>query len=186
MIGPENSTRHIGRRRILQLGLAGLCALAPAPVLAAVPKERPRSLSLYNLHTSEKLKATYWADGDYIAEELSAIDHLLRDFRSGEVARIDVNLLDLLNSLHERMDSAEPFNVISGYRSPKTNAALAQAGRGVAKRSLHMQGMAIDIRLPGRRLRQLHGAAKDLRGGGVGYYPGPDFVHLDVGRVRYW
>lgn len=99
---------------------------------------------------------------------------------------IERRLLDLLHRLHATLDTSEPFHVISGYRSPDTNAMLLARGGGVARHSLHMDGQAIDLRVPGRALSKIRGAALALRGGGVGYYPGSDFVHVDVGRVRWW
>ena len=156
----------------------------PAQPKLIQPAERV--LRLQNLHTGESLKATYWAEGRYIAPALKDIDFVLRDFRTGDVASVDLRLLDLLHLLRNRMESSEPFHVISGYRSPKTNATLAQQSGGVAKKSLHMKGMAADVRLPGRALSDLKHAAVSLKLGGVGYYPKSDFIHMDVGRVRYW
>jgi len=176
--------RVVGRRRFLALGAMAACALGSAPARALVAGQR--SLSFHHLHTGEQLTATYWADGAYVGEALATIDRLLRDFRTDEVKAIDRRLLDLLNLLGRKMDSQAPYEVISGYRSPATNATLAAASGGVAKKSLHLRGMAIDVRLPGRRLKDLHRAALAVRGGGVGYYPASDFVHVDVGRVRSW
>ena len=119
-------------------------------------------------------------------QALADIDHILRDHRTGEVKAIDTRLLDLAHAVGESLRDHGPFHVISGYRSPKTNALLRAGGNGVAGKSLHLQGKALDIRLPGTDLPVLHRAAVDLKGGGVGYYPGPNFVHIDVGRVRYW
>jgi uncharacterized protein YcbK (DUF882 family) len=143
-------------------------------------------LAFDNLHTGEKLKTVYWRDGEYLPEAMRHIDWLLRDFRAEEIHPIDPRLLDLLAALHARLASRRPFEVISGYRSPATNAMLARLSGGVAQNSLHMQGMAIDIRVPGRDLRCVRAAALSLRCGGVGYYPSSDFVHLDTGRVRSW
>ena len=145
-----------------------------------------RSLSFHHLHTGEKLKLTYWANGQHIPEALAEIDHILRDFRTDETTSIDVGLLDLLHRVRQSLDTFEPFHIISGYRSPATNRKLASKGSGVAKRSLHMQGKAIDVRVPGRPLRMLHKAAVAQKSGGVGKYPKSGFVHMDVGRVRYW
>lgn len=156
------------------------------PSLSQAATRGQRSLSFYNLHTDERLRATYWADGQYIPEALREIDRVLRDFRTGDVHAMDRKLLDLLVALHARMETREPFAVISGYRSPKTNAMLADASSGVARRSLHMDGKAIDVRIPGRKLADLRKAAVALRMGGVGYYPRSDFVHVDTGRVRAW
>jgi uncharacterized protein YcbK (DUF882 family) len=111
---------------------------------------------------------------------------VLRDHRSDEVSPIDTRLLDLLHTLSDKLDTTSQFHVISGYRSPATNAKLAEKSNGVARHSLHMDGLAIDIRLPGRELADVRRAAIALRSGGVGYYPGSNFVHMDVGRVRTW
>ena len=176
----------LNRRRFL--GIAGAAALSgmAAPALAAPFAPRPRLLAFDNLHTGEKLKTVYWADGEYLPEAMRHIDWLLRDFRTEQIHSIDPRLLDLLADLHVRLDSRQPFEVISGYRSPETNAMLASLTDGVAQNSLHMQGMAIDIRVPGRHLRYVRTAALALRRGGVGYYPSSDFVHVDTGRVRTW
>ena len=178
----------IGRRSLLVAGAAaGLAALIPGVVRAAVPEAGARRLAFHNLHTGERLSTVYWADGGYLPDAMAEIDSLLRDHRTGDVAPIDARLLDLLHALHGRIEADGPFHVISGYRSPRSNTLLrAKGGGGVAKRSLHMKGMAIDIRLPGRDTRDLHRAARSLKGGGVGYYRKSDFVHVDVGRVRYW
>lgn len=163
---------------------AHVSAVVPAPVPTADGPDR--LLSFYNLHTDERLKTVYWSQGDYVPEALTEINHILRDFRTGTVVPIHTDLLDLLNRLSATLDTSRPFDIISGYRSPKTNAMLRHRTEGVAKRSLHMRAMAADIRVPGRRLKDLRRAAVALRGGGVGYYPKSDFVHVDVGRVRYW
>jgi uncharacterized protein YcbK (DUF882 family) len=143
-------------------------------------------LSFYNTHTGERLKSVYWAAGDYIAESLREINHILRDPRNDQVHDIDPRLLDLLFALRKEIDANQPFHVISGYRSPDTNAFLRAHSSGVAENSLHLVGQAIDIRSPGRTLSNLRKAAMALKGGGVGYYPKSDFVHVDIGRVRYW
>jgi uncharacterized protein YcbK (DUF882 family) len=128
----------------------------------------------------------YCAKGRYLPGALADINHILRDHRTGEIKAIDIRLLDLLYALGLKLEDRGPFHVISGYRSPKTNAILRAHGQGVAKNSLHLQGKAVDIRLPGCDLSVLRHAAMNLKGGGVGYYPGPHFVHIDVGRVRHW
>lgn len=179
----------LGRRRVLAFGL-GTAALAVASpqggAFAALPQSGARTLGLINTHTNEKIAATYWRDGVYDAGALKDINYVLRDFRTGEVAAIDTNLLDLLVDLHRRAGSRKAFEVISGYRSPKTNAMLASASGGVAKRSLHMDGKAIDIRLHDVPLSDLRQAALAMKAGGVGYYKESDFVHVDTGRVRQW
>jgi uncharacterized protein YcbK (DUF882 family) len=143
----------------------------------------------HNLHTDEKLDAVYWEQGRYVPDALHAVNTVLRDFRTGDVHMMDPALLDLLVAVSAKTETNSPFYVISGYRSPQTNAMLRDeggAGTGVAKRSLHLEGKAIDIRLGDVALSHLHNAALSLGGGGVGYYPTSDFVHLDVGAVRQW
>lgn len=174
----------LGRRHFL--AGAGSVLLAPSARAAILPDVR--SLAFDNLHTGERLKIEYWAEGDYVPQALAEVNHLLRDFRSGDVHPIAPQLLDLLVLLRQRLETAAPVTVISGYRSPATNAMLrgAHEHSGVASKSLHMQGMAIDLRIAGRSLEQVHNAAMSQRGGGVGFYPKSDFVHVDVGRVRSW
>lgn len=182
----EPAVGNVGRRAILGIGLAGLASMAAGPAFAALNKPRERTLSLHNLHTGETIRTTFWADGVFQAAALRDIDFVLRDYRTDEVTEIDPQLLVLLHRITQTTGVDAPFEVISGYRSPNTNAALANASSGVAKKSLHMQGMAIDVRLPGLRLRHLRDTAKRLQSGGVGYYPKSDFVHIDTGPVRYW
>jgi len=176
----------VGRRRILLWGLASSCAAAPVPCWAASLAGTRRSLSFVNLHTGETLDAVYWSKGAYQRNALTDINHLLRDFRTGDVRAIDVRLLELLHALQAKMGTRSAFQVISGYRSPATNAMLAARSDGVARQSYHVRGMAIDISLADRQLPALRDAALDLRSGGVGYYPKPGFVHVDVGPVRTW
>lgn len=178
----------LNRRGFLKAGAAVLAAGLSGKVFAAIPGAAvpERKLAFYNTHTGEQLKAVYWADGAYQADGLAEIYRLLRDHRSGEVSPIDTKLLDLLHTLSASLDTEAQFQVISGYRSPTTNAKLAERSGGVAKHSLHMEGLAIDIRVPGRDLSDVRRAAIALGGGGVGYYPSSNFVHVDVGRVRTW
>lgn len=175
------------RRHALTLLAGAATALIAAPAIAT-PRFAPdrRSLAFHNLHTGESLDLVYWSGGTYQPDALGQIDHVLRDFRTGDVHPIDPRLLDLLVRVNQQLDSTGPFQVISGYRSPATNAMLRRESEGVAKSSLHMQGQAIDVRVPDRALASLRRVAMDLRSGGVGYYPQSDFVHIDVGRVRYW
>ena len=149
----------------------------------------PRRLRFHNLHTDEKLDAVYWEDGHYVPDALHAVNHVLRDFRTGDMHMMDPGLLDLLVAVQARTETQSPFYVISGYRSPRTNAMLRDEGgasTGVARKSMHLEGKAIDLRLADVQLSHLHNAALSLGGGGVGYYPTSDFVHMDVGPVRQW
>lgn len=191
----EAQTTCPHRRRFLQYGFAAASSLVIPEALAGAKNTGPadakallgeRKLSLLNLHTGENLTATYWAEGQYQPAELAAINRVLRDHRTGDIARMDTALLELLNKLHHTMNSKQAFHVISGYRSPKTNAALSKKSSGVAKKSMHMQGRAIDIRLPDCQLSSLRQAALSCQAGGVGYYPKSNFIHVDTGRVRHW
>lgn len=146
----------------------------------------PRTLSFYNLHTGEKLNTVYYEGGQYVPGALHEVDYFFRDFRANEVKPIDPRLLDLLHSIHQSLKTSEPFNLISGYRSPATNAMLASRSEGVARHSMHIEGRAADINVPNRQLSILQRVALALRFGGVGYYPQSDFVHVDTGRVRQW
>jgi len=145
-----------------------------------------RKIQMRNLHTGEKIKATYWEDGKYISETMRDVANLLRDHRTGDKHRIDAGLMDILYDLQLRIGTRKGFHVVSGYRSPKTNRMLSKRSGGVAKKSLHMRGRAIDIRLPGTNLRNLRKAALSMRAGGVGYYPQANFLHVDTGRYRTW
>jgi uncharacterized protein YcbK (DUF882 family) len=179
----------IDRRGFLKAGaLASLVSLVPASLRAGTTHALApeRALSFYNTHTGESLKAVYWTEGTYVSEILNEISHIMRDHRTDEVLAIDPQLLDLLHDLSIKTGNRRPFHIISGYRSPATNALLRKRNRGVAKRSLHVTGQAVDIRLPGYKLSALRRAAIRLQGGGVGYYPRSKFVHIDVGPVRYW
>jgi uncharacterized protein YcbK (DUF882 family) len=174
-------------RRHFLAGAGMVLISAPlTPALASLGEVR--RLGFDNLHTGEKLDIAYWEQGAYLPDALAAVDHVLRDFRSGETHAMAPQLLDLLALLRGKLETSVPFSVISGYRSPATNAMLrGESGHsGVAAKSLHMQGMAIDIRVEGRSLANLREAALTERAGGVGYYPASDFVHVDVGRVRRW
>lgn len=183
---PSTAIHVPARRRFLgSLGGCGVLLLAPG-ARASRHKSPVRQLAFRNLHTGESLKATFWEDGRYIGEELAAVNRLLRDHRSGDVHPMDPVLLDTLYLLQQAVDVHGPFHVISGYRSPASNEKLRSQSNGVAKRSLHMQGKAIDIRLPGCSLRSLRDAALALQAGGVGYYAKSDFIHVDTGRVRRW
>ena len=181
----------MNRRNFIRYA-AAFCALGttslltPSRVLANTNLPQERQLKFLHLHTGETLNTTYWAEGDYIAEELANINYVLRDFRTDDIEPIDKNLLELLYLLQQQTGKAGAYHIISAYRSPKTNAALRLNSTGVAKRSMHMQGKAIDIRLPGIELKRLRQAALSLHAGGVGYYPKSNFIHVDTGRPRFW
>jgi uncharacterized protein YcbK (DUF882 family) len=178
---------YCNRRHVLAGALAAGSGLAlPWTNEAAAGTPVARQLKFYNVHTGESLTASYWEKGHYVSGGLAEIDYMLRDYRTGDVHPMDPYLLDLVHSLRLAMDYDAPVHVISGYRSPKTNAMLAQRSDKVAKNSYHVKGMAIDLRLPGRRLEDVRDAATRLGGGGVGFYPESQFVHMDTGPVRAW
>ena len=176
------------RRGFLQLGLVGAASMVTSPALAALSHARPaaRALSFHNLHTDEKLSVTYWKDGTYNRPAVTKINHILRDHYSGDTFPMDLRLMDLLHDLQHKLHNDRPVEIISGYRSPQTNMRLASYSDGVAKHSYHTKGMAIDIRMQGTSLRNVHTAALLMRRGGVGYYPDSQFVHVDVGPLRRW
>lgn len=177
---------NLTRRSFIHTSFA-FAALSIVPKIArASLLDNARKLHFYNTHTGETLKVTYWEQGNYHPHALQEIAHVLRDHRNNKEHAIDQHLLDVLANLHSRMESTAPFEVISGYRSPESNSMLHAHTSGVAKYSQHMSGKAIDIRLPGRQLSQLHKVALSLRQGGVGYYPASDFVHVDTGPIRQW
>lgn len=175
-----------GRRFFMKAGLSACTLLALPAAYASNPRTAVKQLVLLNLHTGERVKSVYWEKGRYIPGALREIEKVLRDHRTGKMHAIDLRLLDMMQLLHSRMGARKEFQVVSGYRSPETNQMLSMQNHGVAKRSLHMQGKAIDIRLPEFSLANLRKAALSLKVGGVGYYPNSNFVHLDTGHVRYW
>jgi uncharacterized protein YcbK (DUF882 family) len=178
------SVSHLLKRRTLLTGAAAAIALHVAPIARATES---RVLALYHTHTRERLRVTYAANGALIPEALDEISQFLRDFRTGDMHPIDPGLLDTLHHLRLRAGGKGTYEIISAYRSPVTNEMLrTTGGGGVAKRSLHMEGKAIDVRLTGVRTSRLRQEALALHAGGVGYYADSDFVHVDTGRVRQW
>lgn len=173
----------VGRRCFIGGIAASTASLTAAPLAAATPSGH---LALRNLHTGEELEVAYRDRKGYDRSALAELDHILRDWRQDEVLPIDRRLFGMMELIAARLGRAPRYAIISGYRSPKTNAMLRQSSNGVAKRSLHMVGQAIDLRLDGVALGALRRAALDLEAGGVGFYPGSDFVHIDTGRVRSW
>ena len=180
----------LARRELLRTGLAvaaGAAAFSHAiPALALVDAKGARRLGFKHLHTGETLDVAYWENGAYVPQALTAVNHVLRDWRTDQTHVIEPRLLDLLTALQARLGKTERFEVICGYRSPATNAMLHDRSGEVATHSLHLVGQAIDIHLPGVELASLRDAAMGLKLGGVGYYPESDFVHVDIGRVRHW
>lgn len=179
---------HISRRAFVKTGLltlAGCCAPIPFKAVAArLPQDR--RLRFYNTHTQERLDVCYCEEGTYVPDAMAAIDHILRDHRTGEVKPISPKLIDLLHTIGKRVGNGPNIHIISGYRSPATNKKLRQRSRSVAKKSYHLIGHAADIRIPSIHTASLRKIAKNLKAGGVGYYPQSNFVHVDVGPVRHW
>lgn len=168
------------------LAAAALPTVASAKMLGSRSMSYAKELSFHNTHTGENLALAYYEQGSYLSDALQDVNHVMRDHRTDEVEAIDPALLDQLYDLKMILGADKPFHIISGYRSPHSNAKLSKNSRGVAKKSFHMQGRAIDIRVPGVSTRTLRNAAVSLRKGGVGYYPRSGFVHLDTGDVRTW
>jgi len=169
------------------MGAAGAAAsMVGNPAEAAMHTRMERTIHLHNIHTGEDLRTVYWHDGRYQPTAMRQLNHLLRDHYSGAIHPMDPHVIDLISTLQHKIGSRKPLQIVSGYRSPATNAMLAANTDGVAQHSLHMEGKAIDIRLEGLPVHKLGRTAKGLRAGGVGIYPSSNFVHVDVGKVRYW
>lgn len=177
------------RRRVLtyMAGAAALPLLSLPELAEAAMKKNARLLAFNHLHTGEKLAVVYRIGGDYVPKAMQQLRHLTRDFRTGDMHNMDPNLYDLLWQLSRDVTTTQPFEIVSAFRSPQTNQALRSRSRhsGVATRSLHMDGAAMDICLADVKLVELRDAALDLKAGGVGYYP-EGFIHVDTGRVRRW
>jgi uncharacterized protein YcbK (DUF882 family) len=200
IVEDEHGGPLFSRRRFLAAGTIGVAGLSATPVCARSAVEwsdgqlswlRPRmvverSLSLVHRHTDERLNTVYYSNGRYIPGALDELNWLLRDFRCDEVKEIDPRLFDLLFTVRQQLEVNQSYEIYSAYRTPETNALLRREGWGVARNSLHMQGMAVDIAIPGCESRYIANCALELQRGGVGYYGRANFVHLDVGEVRTW
>jgi len=182
MVPPLNRCYKSEMRVALILLAVGLLL----PDAGSADSRDRRALSFLSIHNGARVDVVYWDSGTYVPEGLAVLNGFLRDRRTGDEHTIDPALFDLLHELRLPTGTREPFQVISGYRSPQTNARLQEQGRGVASGSLHMQGRAIDIRLSDVPLTDLRDAALKLQRGGVGFYSASDFVHVDTGRVRQW
>lgn len=177
------------RRRFLSAasGASVLCAFPMIAKATTFSGSSIRDLSLDHTHTRESIELTYAVGSRYVPEALSDLNHFLRDHYSGLVGRMDPGLYDIMHALSVSLKVRSPYQIISGYRAPQTNERLRTTrGGGVARRSLHMVGKAVDLRIPGVPLKEVRDAALELKRGGVGYYPGSDFVHVDTGKVRSW
>ncbi len=180
---------HLSRRTFLQMGALMAAGLVLPQSVLAVPRpneKREGYLKFYNTHTQERLEVCYRRNGRYDRDAVKAVHNILRDHRTNEIHPIDLRLLDLLHAIRIRTGQDCCLHIISGYRSPATNAALRRKNRGVARKSLHMVGHAADIRIPGIHTATVRDIARNLGRGGVGYYAKSDFVHVDIGRVRTW
>lgn len=176
----------LSRRKFVSTAAVVSAAFVLTPPMRALAISGRRSLSFYHTHTKEILDIAYGWPGRYDPMALEQVNDFLKDFRTGEVHPIDPKLLDILFTVRQKVGGKGRFEVISGYRSPKTNQQLRQKSSGVAKHSLHMDGKAIDIRLTGVHTKKIQRCAQRLRCGGVGFYAQSNFVHLDTGRVRFW
>ena len=177
----------VRRRDLLRFGAGLSLAAIAAPAWAqSLDVWEPRRAVLDNLHTGETFNEVYYANGSYIPDALAEATRVMRDWRTGDEHFIDPGLFDALSAIRGRLETGAPYQIISGYRSPRTNAMLHAKSHGVAENSQHLLGKAIDIRVEGVELRHLKNAALDLGAGGVGYYPASNFVHVDTGRVRQW
>jgi uncharacterized protein YcbK (DUF882 family) len=183
----HNEFTHSPDRRGFLRNLSGGLLLASGllPFEIANASTR-RELTMFNTHTGERMQLCYFRDGQYVAEACQRLNRLLRDFRSGEVHPIDPKLYDVVYAVQNELGQQGQVEIISGYRSPATNEKLRKNSTGVAKRSLHMKGQALDIRLSGVDTARVRDAALALKAGGVGYYKKSDFIHVDTGRVRRW
>jgi uncharacterized protein YcbK (DUF882 family) len=177
-----NQRRSFLKSSALLASALGVPAIARAT--PAMPHER--TLRMYNTHTGESLRTVFWAEGKFVPEAMNDINKLLRDHRNNSVAQMDPKLLFLLDQVSTQVGGNSVVHIISGYRSPESNLKLHENTTGVAKHSLHLDGKAVDVRIPGRDLASLHKAALHAGGGGVGYYPDSQFVHMDTGRLRHW
>ena len=169
------------------LSVLALVMLCIPRLLAETPDSAEHRLRLYHTHTNQRIEIVYRKGKAYLPEAIAQLDWFLRDHRTGEIHRYDPKIFDLLHDLAATIGRpGAEIDVICGYRSPWSNAYLRQHSSGVAEHSLHMQAMAIDIRIPGTKLLELRNAALSLHRGGVGYYPRTQFIHVDVGRPRWW
>lgn len=183
-----NSSR-LSRRALLGAFAATAVAAAPTYSNAAGFLRGGgdiRRLKMYSGRTGESIDTIYWIEGQYIGEAIAEVNRFFRDWRNGQTYQIDTRTIDIIAATQNLLDNEQPYTLISGYRSPQTNAMLRANSSGVARNSLHLQGKAADLRMQGRSVSQLARAAAACRAGGVGRYSGSDFVHMDCGPVRTW
>ena len=185
----NEQTNGVTRRGLLRAFAATAVVAAPSYANAAGFLRGGgdiRRIKMYSGRTGERIDMIYWVEGKYIKEAVQEVHHFMRDWRTNDVKFIDLRTIDVMAAAHNLLDSNEPYMLLSGYRSPKTNAMLRARSSGVAKNSLHMKGQAADLRLSSRSVSQVSRAAAACRGGGVGRYSGSNFVHMDCGPVRTW
>lgn len=178
----------VNRRDVLKMSLAGILAgVVPIfPTAARAGDFSAWRISFRHSHTGESFSGVYRIGDRYLPEAFERMNYILRDFRTGESFPMDPHVIDIASIIQAKTGHYQPLEVLSGYRSPKTNNMLRHASAGVASNSLHMYGQAMDIRMRGYRTGKLQVVAKNLKAGGVGYYPRSDFVHVDTGKVRFW
>jgi uncharacterized protein YcbK (DUF882 family) len=185
----DRSSKSISRRALLGAFAATTITAAPTFSNAAGFLRGSgdiRRLKMYSARTGEKIDMIYWVEGSYIKDAVKELTWFMRDWRSNQTRGIDMRTIDIMAASHNLLDVKEPYMLLSGYRSPQTNAMLRSRSRGVAKNSLHMKGQAADLRLASRSVGQMARAASSCRAGGVGRYSGSNFVHMDCGPVRSW
>lgn len=190
----QTQTMGMTSTRITRRGLLG--AFAATAVTAAPTYSNAagflrgggdiRRLRMYSGRTGETIDTIYWIEGQYIGEAIKEVNHFMRDWRNGKTKKMDTRTIDIMAAAHNLLDVSAPYMLLSGYRSPETNAMLRRRSRGVAKNSLHMRGQAADLRVSGRSVNQIARAALSCKAGGVGRYSGSNFVHMDCGAVRSW
>jgi uncharacterized protein YcbK (DUF882 family) len=192
-----DSAPSVTRRKFLGFGALALGSLAATSVVTTPASaaifargteqfDGARKIAFRNSHTGETFSGVYRVGDKYLPDAFDRINIVLRDFRSNELFPIDPRVMDIIYTVHQMTKQTDPYEILSGYRCPKTNSGLRSHGEGVAKNSLHMTGQAIDLRLPGFQTKQIKTLAISLKAGGVGYYPKSDFVHMDSGDVRTW
>ena len=184
-----SSSTSFSRRALL--GAFAATALVAAPTYSKAAgllrgSGDIRRIKMYSARTGEKIDMIYWVEGDYIKDAVQEVNHFMRDWRTGDVTNMDLRTIDIMAASLNLLDVSEPFMLLSGYRSPKTNAMLRSRSSGVAKNSLHLKGQAADLRLSSRSVSQIGRAAASCAAGGVGRYSGSNFVHMDCGPVRTW
>jgi uncharacterized protein YcbK (DUF882 family) len=168
------------------MSVFGSSVLARPPAAAVQPVDQIRRAFIHNLHTGDTLDAVYWESGRYVPDALAEAMRVMRDWRDGQEHVMDPRLFDVLHAVQTKVEASRPIQLVSGYRSPATNAMLHAESGQVAAHSQHLLGKASDIRIEGVALADLHRAAQSLKAGGVGFYPQSDFVHVDVGPLRQW